>query len=73
MGASKAEGQTAQVLRQVPTERSEVSEYNLYAVTQVHYVRGINKVDAWERWEEREVEMSDIISFEEVQKWPDIS
>jgi hypothetical protein len=44
-----------------------VSEYKRFAVTQIHYVSGINKVDAWERWEEREVESSDILSFEEVE------
>lgn len=43
-----------------------MSEYKRYAVTEVHYVLGINLVDATERWEEREIESSDILSIEEV-------
>ena len=43
-----------------------MSEYKTYAVTQIHYVLGINLVDATERWEDREIESSDILSIEEV-------
>lgn len=43
-----------------------MSEYKTYAVTQIHYVTGINLVDATERWDEREVESSEVISIEEV-------